>query len=70
MKRRIIIELDGSSETVKKMEKAFDGLAGGLFEDCGLEGYSLAKENVTDDAVIRIPDFITRKHGAVRKEVV
>ena len=69
MKRRMIIQLEGSSETINKLEKIFTQSAAVLVGEGGLDGYVITKENVAEKGEILIPDFIKKKHGLSKEAV-
>lgn len=70
MKKKMVIELEGSSETIKKLERILTQSAAVLVGEGGLDGYVITKENVAEKGEILIPDFIKRKHGIAKKEAV
>ena len=70
MKKKMVIELEGSSETINKLERIFTQSAVGMAGEGGLDGYVITKENIAEKGEILIPDFIKRKHGIAKKEAV
>ena len=70
MKKKMVIELEGSSETITKLERIFTQSAAVLVGEGGLDGYVITKENIAEKGEILIPDFIKRKHGLSKKEAV
>ena len=69
MKRRMIIQLEGSSETINKLERIFTQSAAVLVGEDGLDGYVITKENIAEKGEILIPDFIKKKHGLSKEAV-
>ena len=69
MKRRMIIQLEGSSETINKLERIFTQSAAVLVGEGGLDGYVITKENIAEKGEILIPEFIKRKHGLSKEAV-
>lgn len=72
MKRKMIIQLEGSSETINKLERIFTQSAVGMAGEgglSGLSGYVITKENIAEKGEILIPDFIKKKHGLSKEAV-
>ena len=69
MKRKMIIQLEGSSETINKLERIFTQSAAVLVGEGGLDGYVITKENIAEKGEILIPDFIKKKHGLSKEAV-
>ena len=69
MKRKMIIQLEGSSETINKLERIFTQSAVGIAGEGRLSGYVITKENIAEKGEILIPDFIKKKHGLSKEAV-
>ena len=69
MNRKMIIQLEGSSETINKLERIFTQSAVGMAGEGGLSGYVITKENIAEKGEILIPDFIKKKHGLSKEAV-
>ena len=69
MKRKMIIQLEGSSETINKLERIFTQSAVGMAGEGGLSGYVITKENIAEKGEILIPDFIKKKHDLSKEAV-
>ena len=69
MKRKMIIQLEGSSETINKLERIFTQSAVGMAGEGGLSGYVITKENIAEKGERLSPDCIKKKHGRSKEAV-